>query len=388
MSGWSLEDAIAIAGGPAGPHTCFEALPPQDFDCVAENLQVFNLHLEQIAREAVARGAAPPFDWAIALTASSSLACTVRRLEERYAILVPIGAVARIRMMARLLLSYWHVENPPRVIRSPVDAIEDGTESVPPLLRGLFVEDVDMTELRLGLLVLDRVIKLDPVFEPDVRELTHLAVTWLITHEFTHVLHGHFDVLAAAGDERRDRLLRGCELDADDGATAISLLVMDRAIRMARSLGQEASMDTGLLRLGYAVTMLLGMFDVVRKHFPAYAHGAYNHPLLRCELFFSAIDRAVQEPAEVKAKFLHSVTEGWKRCIHAYDMLTVEAMAGRFGSLPPGRHPAPLHAMLYGVLGGPTDTALRGLMAEAGTLLTEIRAQLPAFQHGGGSEPA
>jgi hypothetical protein len=313
----------------------------------------------------------------------------MRNVTEGTAILIPLGMVARTRVMARLLLRHWMTPDDQiqRVIRSPVDAIDDDPESIPPMLQPLFLETLEPDAFWDGLLKLDRSIELEPPYEGDVRELVHLGLVFFLSHEFTHALHGHLDLLdrARAGQVTMpiERIRRGIEIDADDGAAAISMLAMQRDIQQAVAAGQDdVSVARGWLRLTYVVTMLFAITDTVRKHFPGYQSGAYNHPMVRCELFFVSVGRALHDsPKQVLTDWRDVSTQGWLKCLQALELLNVEAMSGKFGALPAGRCFAPLHAMNYGVSPfGVSNRALWDLVQEAHTLLAEVRSLLPLFQ--------
>jgi hypothetical protein len=380
MSMLSLENAIAIAGGGATIESCPEVIPNEVFREFMVTFHQTNTHFESIAQRAGVE-----IDWAVAVTKSPAFSCTVREVQGGYAILIPLGMLARVRVVARLLLRHWRVKRVPRFIRAPVDNVDDDPDSIPPLLKPIFLETLPPEEFWGRLLELDRSLKLDSDFEQDVAELVHLGIVYLLSHEFTHALHGHFPIIskARAGACEMDlvRLLRGLELDADDGAAAITMLILSKDIVRANTMGQEASMDLGWLRLAYAVTMIFAISDTLRKHYPAYKEGAYNHPMVRCEFFFDAAERAIAEPEDVKIMWRANSTKGWERCVCALEMLNLEAFSGQFGALPPGKQHVPLHTMLYSA--SPTGSmhrALRGQLRQTGPLLAEVRRLLPIFQ--------
>jgi hypothetical protein len=127
--------------------------------------------------------------------------------------------------------------------------------------------------------------------------------------------------------------------------------------------------------------MLFAITDTVRKHFPGYESGAYNHPMVRCELFFESARRAMAGSSEEARELWRDVsTQGWMKCIEALEQLNLEALQGKYGELPPERHMAPLHAMIYSIVPmGPTDRALLDLMQETQPVLAEVRKLLPLF---------
>jgi hypothetical protein len=376
----TLHDAITVAGGLATLETCPEVIPPEQFLSALQTIQRTSVHLEEAARRAGVQ-----VGGAVVLTHSPAFSCTVVSVEEGHAILLPLGMIARARVLARLLLRHWGIQSEAgfRFIRSPEDAIDDDPDCFPPVLRPLLLETLSPDEFWPKLLDLDRSVELDPLCETDVGELVHLALVYFMAHEFTHILHGHFELRdrAQAGEVKLgfERLLRGLELDADDGAAAISLMVLNEDISLVREIGLDHSFETGLLRLSYAVAMLFAITDTVRKHFPGYAAGAYNHPMVRCELFFEAAERAL--PQELIQRWRDVSTQGWAACMKALEMLNYEALSGKFGPLPEGKQWVPIHSLLYGAVpDGPVNRALLDEVRAAAPLLAEVRRLLPIFQ--------
>src|SRR5438552_1456332 len=104
---------------------------------------------------------------------SEGFGCRTRRVEGGgYALLVPLGMPARIKVLARLLLGYWGRERGARVIRSALDNIAGDPRSVPPMLQAVFLEDLPAEQFWSGLGQLDSSIGADAQpFEADVQEL-------------------------------------------------------------------------------------------------------------------------------------------------------------------------------------------------------------------------
>ncbi len=378
MSTLTLEDAIILAGGAVTLDSRPDVIPEDAFKVLLATLYRTNEHFIELSR---LRGR--DIRWLIVLTQSTGLSCAVRELDHGYAILVPIGMVARARVAARLLLRHWRAKECPRFIRSPDDRIDDDPQTIPPLLEPIFLESLSDEVFWKRLLELDRSLDVEVGFEPDVKELVHLAVLYLLSHEFTHVLHGHFDLIAqprAGSTSVLDsaRLSRGLELDADDGAAAITLWILDRDIHRAREAGRKATVELGWMRLGYAVTMLLGISDATRKYYGAYDDGHHNHPLIRCELFFESGERAIRGSEEIKAAWRENTNEGWLRCLVALEILNWEAVAGKFG-LVPRKHQGPLHPQYGAVSRGPINYGILERVRQAAALRDEVRKLLPIF---------
>ncbi|MEO7995235.1 MAG: hypothetical protein ABI743_12625, partial [bacterium] len=204
-----------------------------------------------------------------------------------------------------------------------------------------------------------------------------------LSHEFTHLLHGHFDFLQQEswGRFTKADALRGLESDADDGATAIAMLLLQRGIERALLRGEQADPALGWLRLAYAVTMLFAIMDVHRQYFGKYAIGSYNHPMVRCELFFFSVERCLDANPAMAATWQANSTEGWRKCVAALEDLTLDAHTGKFGEIPKNVLPRKLHNMNYSATPmGVTDMHTFDLSQEAVALMREVRALLPLFQ--------
>lgn len=388
-----LEDAITLAGGAVTLDSLPEVIPRDAFEVLLSTFYRTNAHFMELSQLA-----GRDISWAIVLTQSPGFSCAVHQLQDRYVIFVPIGMVARARVMARLLLRHWRVKRYPHFVRSPADKIDDEAGNIPPLLQPIFLDSLPAETFWKGILELDRSLELEAGFEQDVRELVHLAVLYLLSHEFTHVLHGHFDLIAEArsGACRMDiaHLSRGLELDADDGAARTTMWILNRDIMQAIEVGKQASWELGWLRLGYVVTMLFAISDTTRKYYAAYDVGAHNHPLIRCELFFASAEQSINEPEKVKAIWRENSCAGWLRCLVALETLNFEAIAGKFGALPPGTDHALLHTMLYGIIrDGPINREIIERVIQAAALRDEVRKLLPIYNqssqgHGLRKEPS
>jgi len=320
----------------------------------------------------------------IALTHSPAFSCRVRPLGSgKYVILVPLGMPARARVLVRLLLRYWGRESRILVTQSSLDNLPGGGKAVPKLLHPIFSDDQDFENYWEAIYELDNVVEADQRTESDVRELVHLSLVYLISHEFTHVLHGHFDMPQRPRSENiglsQDEILRGLELDADDGATAMAMKVIQEGVELHTSAGRQEDITLGWLRLSYVATMLFGIFDAQRKYLGAYDEGQYNHPLVRREIFSGAILRCLDAPEPIRDILRQCENEGWQRCVFAFNDLTLDAMQGVFGDYPEGYISAPLQSLLYG-RSGAAKRVESDLIREASTLLYRVRRLLPIFR--------
>jgi hypothetical protein len=374
--------AASIHGGLVDYRTLPDGVSPDWLRSWNHTILQTGDHFHEILEERV-----PGVGAAMGFTQSHGMGCLVRRSGDYLSILVPLGVPARLRVLAKALLAYWNRDGYPHIILSPLDHVIASPE-VPQLLTPLFAEFTDGKIFWKGLAELDAALDLDPAFEPDVSELVHCGLLLLASHEFTHTMHSHHAAVAAFdGTDQtlsRDALVRGLELDADDGAAAIAMHVMGRDAERARALGQETKLDRGWLRLSYAMTMLYGVLDTNQRTFAGYRAGSYNHPMVRCELFFNAVERALDAPEEVLEHWRGVSFQGWSRCVAALNHFSVDAMGGKFGPWPAEAKPVPLHSLLYGVPGGPTNAALYDLVVDAEALMARARKCLPFFTQGKG----
>ena len=380
MSNLTLDEAIDLAGGPVTEENCPAVIPLDHFLSICVSLMDIGQRFTKILDQT------DPDIWgAVGLTNSTAYGCQVRPIENNgYAVLVPVGLIARIRVLARLLLSYWKVDKAPRIIRSPLDNVPGDRDAIPPLLKPLFLDE-DEPDFWEQLLELNKTVTLEELAENDVQELVHVAMLFIVSHEFTHILHGHFDLLRRADTEKLPltmaEIRRGIELDADDGGAAIAIKIQNDAIEDARARGENVNLGLGWLRLTYAVTMVFAITDTHQKYFGVYDEGSYNHPMVRCELFLNSADNCLKNvPESVMEQWVTNSTEGWKRCVLALENLTMDAWSGKFGKLAEGVQPAPIHTLNYSATpNGATDRETLRKCKLAYKLMWNVRKLLPIF---------
>jgi hypothetical protein len=253
------------------------------------------------------------------------------------------------------------------------------------LLRPLFLDE-DEPDYWEQLLVLDQTVTLEELAENDVQELVHVAMLFILSHEFTHILHGHFDLLRRADTEKLPLTLaeirRGIELDADDGGTVIAMKIMNEAIDDAIAKGENVQLELAWLRLAYAVTMIFAITDTHQKYFGVYDEGSYNHPMVRCELFLNSADHCLKNvPESVMQQWVANSSEGWKRCVMALENLTMETWSGKFGKLAEGVMPAPIHTLNYSATpNGVTNRETLRKCKQAYKLMWKVRKLMPIFE--------
>lgn len=376
---WNVDDAINILGnGSVTPESCPRVIPQDQLaeinDTIAFLEDCYDAILGERQGEVV-----------IALTNSPAFSCRVCPLENGQSlILVPLGMPARIRVSARLLLRYWDRESRILTQRSVIDNVSSDDRTVPKLLQPLFLNSPDINNSYWGALdELDNAVEIDPRTESDVRELVYLSFVYLLSHEFTHILHGHSAVYKQSCLENHElsqkEILRGLELDADDGAAAVTMKVLQWRVSRATNAGSQDNIMLAWLRLSYAVTMLFGIFDAQRKYVGEYTE-EYNHPLIRRELFSGAVLRCLDASEPIRTLWLQCDNEGWQRCIFAFNDLTLDALRGVFGTHPGGMLSEPFQSLVYGSPGGTATRVEQDLIRDALTLLHQVRKLLPIFR--------
>jgi hypothetical protein len=376
----SISDEIANAGGAVTFENCPKVLPQ-------EHLTLIHQDILQIAGNfsdfLIAKGFNDRWG-AITLTLSSSFSCRVTAVDGGgFAILIPLGFPARIRVLARILLRYWDNLLSIRTIQSPLDDLKMSKENIPDLLKPLLLNESNK-EFWDQLFLLDKSLDIDEKFEPDVRELVYYSLLFLLSHEFTHIAHGHFELNARIKDsellnDQKTLLIRGMEIDADDGASQLLLFVVLQDIQRVMSLGQETSLETCYLRLAYAVPMIFAISHTYNKFFGKYDAGNYNHPMVRCELFFNSIHQRLHGSPFIEP-WLSASSEGFSKCVLALDQLNFEIATGRFGKVPDFKNLVLYHTLQYSTTqGGPTDYYTQKKCQEAIRLRNEVRKLLPFF---------
>lgn len=332
----AVRELIDLEGGPLVPAALGQALRSDDFLHAMVSL---NFLQETLNRRSADNGGPQV---SVHLTRSPSMRTSMRRVAaDHAAVLVPVGTLARLQVMHRLLLGYWtRQEPPPRFIASIMDR---PFERAIPRALGPLLRDLDGAAGELGwwqaLDALNAQIALDAAFEPDVGELNHLALSLLLSHEFAHVARHHHDLrrrvragelafVVGDGDDRRPatdaELRRAMENDADRVAAYLVVLTLVGQVR-----DQPESLPRGYLRLGYALTALLALFDPQRLSLMDFGKGsAYPHPLVRFDAYLADATECAAA-IDQEAAFEAYSTQGSKRCLDALGLLEFEIYAQR-----------------------------------------------------------
>lgn len=374
-----FEQALNLTGEPVTLKNCPAVIPKSQLEEVFDTLKVlgtsYNVIIQDSGMDDVGM---------IALIDSPNFSCRVERIENGgYFIFVPLGMVARIRVLARLLLRYWECENNIVIRKAPPDRLPREDKPVPELLQPIFSDNPDLNTFWKDIYKLDKRLKDAKPYEEDVRELVHLALVYLISHEFTHIWHRHFKLLEQQHNENaklsRDDILRGLELDADDGAARVAMLIMHELVDQYHKAGRELDLSLGWLRFSYVTTMIYGIFDAQRPHLSTYDKGSYNHPVVRREAFFGTMLSCVEASKDEKEMLQYAEYEGWKRCIFAFNSITQEAIKGMYGDYPEGFFLSTLEMLLHEPPHGKETDAEKALIREAAILKYKVSELIKPF---------
>lgn len=379
-----IRDLIDLEGGPPGPETVGAVLRNESLPKAAARI----LQLQDILNE-VSRANHGP-EVSIHMTRSTSMRTGVHRVGTAHAaVLVPIGLIARIQVMHRLLLSEWNREGQPqRFLVSIMDRPHD--RWVPPRLKPLLSDLDEESDWWSALNQLDAATSFDAAFAPDVIELNALTLSLVMCHEIAHVLRHHHEVVRKVmskeflfevgdGNGRRPatkpELHRAKENEADMIAAYLAVLILVRQAPSDR-------LQVGFLRLGYALTAMLALFHPRQLSLFDYLEGSeYPHPFVRYGAYMLDTESCATQ-AGVDDAYERGTDIGARKCFDALGWIETDIFTkGRFGGI--GRGPDfdptihPLRA---------TDTfrltlfkeqeKQRALALRLGTLITQMYGEL------------
>lgn len=345
-----LLEVIEAAGGGISQQEGFVRLGDTFPDVLATVM-----HLRE-SLENLIRAEGRDVTFGLLLTNSESFGSSVQRAAPgMYAIFIPIGLPARLRVLSRLLLTYWGSEFHPRVIRSALDDMIGDDDMIPERLRPLFLEE-GLEDFWGSLQALDLSIDIPTEAEYDARSVASLALQFIVCHEFAHIIHGHFDRIGQPVPGLPSEMSgRALEADADTTAMALSLQIQLQSIRKAIEDGQEQSFAIGFLRQTYAVTMVFAVSDAKRKYFGSFDGSSYEHPMVRLETVLDVPQRYRLFSPELFELYKKNADLGWTNCLWALENLSMDGLLGKYG---PSRSetPGPLHMLGYSATTqGPTN---------------------------------
>jgi len=317
------------------------------------------LHLSESFEELI-RTEKRDITFALVLKSSDAFGSSVQRAAPgTYAIFIPIGLPARLRVLSRLLLSYWGNDFHPRIIRSALDDMIGDDDMIPEQLRPLFLEE-GIENFWESLQGLHDSIDFPEKAEYDARSVASLALQFIVCHEFAHILHGHFDLFSRTIPGIPPEMIgRSVEADADTTAMALSLQIQFNSIRKAIEQGVDQNFELGFLRQTYAVSMLFAVSDAKRKYFGSFDGTSYEHPMVRLETVLEVPVRYRFFNPGLLESYRQNSASGWENCIWALENLTMDGLTGKFGPTH-SEVPGPLHMLGYSATTeGPTNRDAR-----------------------------
>lgn len=332
-------------------------------------------------------GQRQPMD--IVFTRSTSMFSAVTETDEGSLILISIGALARLRVVTRLLLSFWNDDHGVYFATTPLDDLDPSQVKVPSRLHPLFLDHLEDEEFWHRLQELDSSISLPPEASTDVDAVTNLALLFIFLHEVAHIILLHPRFLAemrTRSPQERDGLSpeeirKGVELIADELAAASMISTLRGLIAGERAAGRESHPANFFLRTGYALTLVLSLFDTTRKFLAGYSKDQYAHPMARHQLIVRSASHAIlrQEP-ELLAAWQGMEIEAWRRCIWAFHGLTLATMEEPDDR--EGEHwiVAVPSSMVYGM--GAATGEIRAVQEREGALLARVRAVYDRYVEG------
>ena len=336
----AIEDLVALDGGPLPPEPIGTTLPIDDLSPLVDRFE----WLEGALNAVSSANGGPTVSGH--LTRSPGMGATVRMVSDSHAaVLTSAGTLARMQVMHRLLLTNWKREGQPiGVIASVMD--RPRKRPVPSGLAPLLSDLKGDGDWWQAIDALNATIALDRAFAPDVVELNNLSLSLLLCHEFAHVLRHHHELRRRVragelsfevGDDAHRRpataaeLARAIEGDADLVAAYLVVVMLARQLR-----GNPDSLPRGFVRLAYALTALLALFDPDRLSVHEYGDASsYPHPLIRYAAYMDDMGDAA---GQVKASqaFAANANFGAKKCLESLAWLESDILTeGRFGGVGP-----------------------------------------------------
>jgi hypothetical protein len=345
---------LALYGGPVESSLPLGLLPIQDFRYVLRSIE-----FAQIAFNALLKIEKLDRRIALFLVHSISNVCTIHCHDSKNAtVVVPLGLVARLRVLSKLLLRYWGKESRILLNSSPLDKIDENCWKVPDKLRPLFCSYDSDDQFWRDLMALEDILELSNDFAPDVLELLHLALVHAIGHEVAHFWQRHFDLqalhltdkdLARWGFSLKD-LNKAIELHADAAAGQLSQSIFLSQAKIAYGGNARDNCIRGFLRFGYAFSLLYSLYEPQRKYLYAYDNDRYSHPFVRRDVAIGKATAWVRERRwDLLPLWSQYENEGFQRFEWAMADLNLECMTGKFGVVEKDEMVYPIH-LNYGGL--------------------------------------
>ena len=110
-------------------------------------------------------------------------------------------------------------------------------------------------------------------------------------------------------------LRKALELDADGIATQLMLMLSLEMMKVKGRTGEEAMV---FYWIGYAFTMIFGLYDSRRKGLGPDSQAIYPHPIVRRALIMDITEQSIAHNfPHMKEIWIEHSTAGWKECVDA-----------------------------------------------------------------------
>ncbi|MEV5433188.1 hypothetical protein [Streptomyces sp. NPDC052701] len=353
-----LADAVAIAGGVVDAETFEDILTPAGAAAAREALSF--IRLGTVGR--------PDGPMSVEVVKANSMRCRGMRVDggEASVILIPLGALARARALARRFLQHLAHRRRVRVVGNPVDE-RSGWELLPGLVPVYGEYTGNEKNQWDALKAFNQETEADQDRDTAANDIMSMCLMYLAMHEMVHLGSRHDKLLhlARAGDPLVPRgislsvLRRGLEINADimGAITLVKCLIMVAYPPGAKEKGfpigvSSNGLDAILERFSFAATMLFSLYDTHRGVVFDYDNGSYPHPIVRSEhtheVTLGTLKRFVPQHFDAARQ---SVDAGWHAVNEAISELEFAALQGEYGRPADGNieRCIPVTALKYGM---------------------------------------
>ncbi|WP_030732546.1 hypothetical protein [Streptomyces sp. NRRL S-237] len=346
-----LDDAVALAGGEAGPKLLADVLTPAGARALRRSLHILRSDAEATNPDGR--------DVRLVVVNSNSMACRTRRLDEGDSVVViPLGVLARARALARRLLYLLRQDGPVTAMMGNVIDPRPDWELAPGLAP-LFEEppepgEEDDERRWSALKTFDAESPEHETADEIADDIMELSLHYLVGHELAHLYARHDRLLTLARDRDpvipRDwspaDLRRALEVHADIMA---AVTVTHRFVPFVASSNHGG---TFVSRQFFAAALLFGMYDTHRKSLTSYERGHYPHPIIRFEITHHLTMDVIEKVApELLEQARRQAIAGWADWDQAMNALEFNCLLGRFGVPPHGdiTRCLPVTTLKYGI---------------------------------------
>jgi hypothetical protein len=384
-----LADALAIAGGAVDLGTLENVLTPAGAAAAGEALAF------------VRKGAGNRLvgHMSVEIVNTNSMQCRGVRLDgQDSVILLPLGALARARALARRFLQHLAHQRNVRVVGNPVDN-RPGWEVLPGLVPVYGDYTGDEEQQWDALRTFDAETEADEDRDTAADDIMSMCLIHLAMHEMVHLGSRHDKLLelARVGDPLVPRniplrvLHRGLEINADimgaiTTAKCLAMVAFPAGVKKKGiPLGVASNgLDTLFERSSFAATMLFSLYDTHRGLVSDYHNGSYPHPIVRCEHTYEVTLGAIHAFAPPYLDTVRqSIEAGWLAVNQAISELEYAAIHGAYGRPSHGdvTRCIPVTALKYGMPVVHMEDHIRAEL-ELGKIVEQLLIRMNGPDHG------